>query len=171
LHRELNVLHVTKVAFQALADINQIRIDVWHETTQRTDRLRIADTSDHVFALSIRQKFPVQIFFSSRWVTRKHHPRSGVLTAVTKDHGLHVHRCAPVLGNPVQLAIGHRPIVMPRGKYRIDAQAQLIPGTIGKGPPGNLLHACLHRGNEFLQRLGTQVTINADAFALFSSRE
>src|SRR5207247_1214877 len=59
LHGELNVLHVTKVALKALADINQIGIDVRHEATQRTDMLRIADTSDHVFALGIRQKFPI----------------------------------------------------------------------------------------------------------------
>ena len=123
LHRELNVLHVTKVVFEALADINQIGVDVRHEAAQRTNMLRITDTSDHVLALSIRQKFSVQIFFTSRWVTRKHHPCPGVLTTVAEDHSLHVHCCAPVLRNPVQLAIGHRPIVMPGGKHRIDAQA------------------------------------------------
>ena len=89
------------MVFEALTDLHQLVIDLRHEPAQRTDRLRITDAGDHVLALGIRQKLAVQVFFPGRRVARKHHACAGILTAIAKDHGLHVDRCAPVLGNPM----------------------------------------------------------------------
>src|SRR5262245_42072648 len=69
------------------------------------------------------------------------------------------------------MPIGHRPIVVPGGKDRVDAHAQLIPGPVGKGPPSNLLHTRLHRCDEALQHWRTQFAIRAHPSTLLGSLE
>src|SRR5262245_60053617 len=69
------------------------------------------------------------------------------------------------------MPIGHCPIVVPGGKDRVDAHAQLVPGPVRKGPPSDLLHPPLHRCDEALQHWCTQFAVRAHPSTLLGGLE
>ena len=78
------------------------------------DRLWRANSGDHVLTLRINQEFTVERPLAGRWIARERHARARGVATIAKHHRLHIHRCAPILGNVVQPAIGFGPRAGPR---------------------------------------------------------
>ena len=97
------------------------------------DRGGRADTGHHVFALGVDQVFAVELVFAVAGVAGEGHAGGGVVAHVAKDHGLHVDRGAPVIGDLFDAAILHGALAVPAHEDRADAAPQLLLGLLGEG--------------------------------------
>ena len=107
LDRELDVLHVRIMAFQPLADLDQLPVGVRHRLFHRRQValalqarglgqvLRRADARDDVLALGVDQVLPVEGVLAGRRVAGEGDPGRAVVAHIAKHHGLDVDGGAP----------------------------------------------------------------------------
>ncbi len=161
LHRELDVLHVAVVGFQAVLDRRELGVDRGHLLLEGADRLRGADPRDHVLALGVDQELAEEAPLPARGVPREADPGARGGAEVAEHHRHHGHRGAPVVGEPVDAAVVDRLLGPPGVEHRVDGQAELLEGILRERPPGLLLHHRLQLGDEGAERVGGQVGVGA----------
>ena len=135
---KLHVLHVAVVCFELLRCFDELPEHFRHDRLHRRfvgfcrDArrfryvLRRADTGDDVLTLRVHQKLAVKLLVAGRGIAREGNASRRGLAHIAEDHRLHIHRCAPALGNVVQAAIGDRALVHPRSKHGADRAPELL---------------------------------------------
>ena len=145
---------------ERLADFFQFGERLRQLLLEERDRLGGADAGDHVFALRVDEKFPVELFDAIGRVAGKRDSGSGFVTGVAEDHGLDVDGRAPCGGDVVFPAIDDRPVVHPRAENGTDSPFELVPGIRGEALPGAFLHERLEPLDDLLLVLGGEVAVH-----------
>ena len=131
-NRELEVLHVLEMLFQNRADLHQLFMCSRHFLRKIGNRMGRAHARDDIFTLRVDQIFAVKNFFAAGRVARERHAGRARLPHVAKHHGLHTHRLAPIVGNPVFSAVHNRAIVHPRTEHGTNCAPQLFVRLLRK---------------------------------------
>ena len=118
---ELEILHVVKVAFQGMADVLKLAINLRHFDLKLENGFRGANSSDHVFSLRVEKEFPIENFFARGRIACKGDARSAVVSGIAEDHGVDVHGGTPFVRNVVFSAINDRPFIVPGSENRTDS--------------------------------------------------
>jgi len=147
------------MAFELLAQIQELLVDVRVGTLQLCDRHRRADTGDHVLALSIGQVLAEQTVFAGVGITRKGHATARVVAHVAKDHRADVDRGAPGIREIVDAAVGGGIGAKPGIEHGLDCLAQLIPDVIGELFTQLCLVDRLELGDHLLEHVHSQVGV------------
>ncbi len=164
---ELDVLHILEMLLERSADPEQFRVAFGHQLLQLEDRLRCAHASHDVFSLGIDQKLAVEFVHAVGRVASEGDAGSGVRAGIAIDHGLHVDRRAPILGNVVFPAIDDRAIVHPGAEHRARGAFELVPWVIGKGLTGAFFHQLLKADDQLLVIGGLEFRIVDIVLAVF----
>ena len=98
---ELEVLHVSVMTFEAICNFAELLVALGHDVIEFPDRRGRANSRHHIFALSIDQKFSVELFLAGRRIARERNAGCGGLAHVAENHGLDVDGGAPTLGDVV----------------------------------------------------------------------
>ena len=135
---ELDVLHVLVVLLEPLLDVEELLVELRHELFERgqmlalvvlgvlVDRRRRADAGHHVFALGVDQVFAVELVLAVAGVAGEGHAGGGVVAHVAEDHGLHVDRGAPLVGDLLDAAVLDGALAVPAHEHRADAAPELL---------------------------------------------
>ena len=166
---ELQVLHVPVVALELAADPPELPVGPGLYLLETCERLRRADPGHHVLALGVDQKLPVQGLLSRGRIAREGHPGGAVLAHVAVDHGLHVHRRAPVVGDAFQLAVADRPVAVPGAEDGADGSLELLGGVLGEAALEAALDEGLELAHQLLEVGGGELAVQLDSprFLLF----
>ena len=141
LHGELDVQHVLVMGLQPREDLLQLAVDLGHRLFQGRQLRRAGapaqgpgrpDAGHHVLALGVGQVLAVVPSLAGGRIPGEGHPGGGGLAAVSEDHGLDVDRGAPVVWNPVQLAVRDGPVVVPGAEDGPHGAQELLLGIQGK---------------------------------------
>ena len=91
------------------------------------ERIGSADTSHHVLALRLRQPFAVEGVLTGGGVASERNTGRRVLAKVAKDHRLHVDGSAPLVGQPLDTAVGNGTLAVPRQEHGTNRTPELLP--------------------------------------------
>ncbi len=169
---ELHVLHVAVAVLELGPDLVQLHVGAGHDLLQRrhvrvtalgaVDQLGGADAGHHVLALGVAQELAVEDVVAVARVAGEGHAGGAVVAEVAEDHGLHVDRGAPVLGDVVLLAVAHGARDVPRREHGLDGAHELIPGVLGERPAQGVEDVLLEPGGQALPVLGGQLGVVRD---------
>ena len=181
LNGELDVLHVLEVALQALAGGVQLGEGSGHRVLQAqqpralrlflSDGLWRADARDHVLSLGIDEVLAVEQALAGGRITGKGDTGAAVVAHVAEDHALHIHACAPLVGDAVELPVGDGAPSVPALKDGADGAPELFHGVLREGCPGLLTDDLLEGIHQDLPVASAQVGIEMDAQALLGALE
>src|SRR2546426_1615520 len=110
---ELEVLNVLVMPLEAVSDVAQLPVNIWHHLFELFDRDRCSHARDDVFSLSVHQELAVKLLFARGRVPRETYPRPGSLAHVAEDHRLDVDGRAKVIGDLAHPAVGDGAVVIP----------------------------------------------------------
>ena len=148
---ELHVLHVGVMPLKPAAHLYQVGVDIrqraFHRSKVRSgdrffrlgQRLRGADSGNHVFPLGVEQEFAVEAVVAGGRVAGEADAGGAVVPHVSEYHGLNVDRRAPIGGNAVQAPVRDGAVVHPRTENGGDGPPKLILGVLGEGRAGHVL--------------------------------
>ena len=171
LDRELQVQHVVVVLFQALLDCVQLAVDPGELLLQGrktrgvlglarlVDGVGGADSRHHVLALGVGQPLAIEDVLARGGVAREGDARAGVIAHVAEHHGLHGDRGAPLIGDPLDAAVGDGALAVPALENRADASPHLLLRIFREVLAEDLLDLRLVNPDEGLQVLGGEVRV------------
>src|SRR5690554_1859086 len=107
-------------------------------TATNGNRLRRANTGDHVLTLSVDQILAIETVFARRGITGEGYPCGTVFTHVAEHHRLYVDRRSPFFRDMMQAAVGHGALVGPGLENRCDRAPQLVLRILWKRRAGTL---------------------------------
>ncbi len=151
---ELGVAHVPVVLLEPGEDGQQLGVDLRELALQRRERLRVADTGHHIFALGVDQVVAVLALLAGGGVAGEAHPGSRLVIPVAEHHGLDVDRGAELVGDPLPHPVGVGPGAVPGLEHGLDGPAELGIGVLGKGLAGVSLHDLLVGIDQVAEELG-----------------
>ena len=172
LDRELEVLHVAHLALERLAHLHELLVDLGPDLFELDRRSRRADAGDHVLALGIDQELAVEVVLAGGRVAREAHAGARLVAVVAEDHGLHVDRRAPGVGDVVQLAVGDGAVVLPGAEHRDDGAPELLARVFGEVLPTLSCSASLNSATSSLSSsaVSSVSTCTPRAFFIWSRR-
>ncbi len=91
-----------------------------------------ANTGNHIFSLCIDKPFTIELVFTCGGITGKGHSGGGMITHITKYHGLHVNGGTPIVGNAFNTAVRDGFFSIPAFENGFDTTFQLSLGIVGK---------------------------------------
>ena len=150
--------------FQARGDFAQLVVRRRHDLFQFQDRHRRPHSRDHIFALRIQQELAVKLLVAGRRIARKTHAGGAGVAQIAEDHRLHVHRRAQHVIDSVDAAISLGALVLPGTEYRVARHHQLLVRILREIAFGMFLDYLLVFRDDFLQRLGIEVSIERGFF-------
>jgi hypothetical protein len=156
---ELDVLHLAIVLLQLLAHRQQLARERRPARLHLGHLLRRADAGHHVLALGVHQELAVELVLARGRAAREGHARAGVLAQVPVDHGLHGDGGPPAGRDPVELAVGDGPVVLPGVEDRPHRQEELLVGIGRQVDPLARADDLLERGHQLAQRLDRQLGV------------
>src|SRR6185503_1203683 len=156
---EFEVLHVLEVLLERLPNPLELLVRLRQVLFQVSNRLRRADTGDHIFALRVDQELAVKLLRTIGGIACERDARPGGIACVPVDHRLDVHRGTPLARNVVLAAIHDRTVVHPRPEDGADGAQQLLPGRGREVLAGALLDQRLEADHEFLQIVDGQLGV------------
>ena len=171
LNRELDVLHVAVMLFQALTSFFEFTKGLWQSIGHLLDRFGITRSGNDVFPLRICQEFAVQPALTRRGVARKDNSRARVLAHVAVHHSDHTDGGAEVVGDVVYASVVSGPFRIPAGEHGFDRAPQLFPRIGRKCTAALALDDFLERVYQSLEIFGCQVNVPLDAAFPFPSSE
>ena len=186
LDRELEVLHVAVVALEETRRLLELREAARHRLLERRifarallladslrrrprDRrplgelLRRANAGDDVLALRVAEEVAVEDTLAGRRVARERDAGRAVVAEVAEDHGLHVHRGAPLFRDVVELAVGDRARVVPRAEHGADRAPELLLRVVGKLDPEARANERFELVRQLAQVFGREIGVGLDA--------
>ena len=110
---KLDVLNIFEMGFKDLTNFHQFLECSWKCFSHSCNCVWSANTSNHVFALSVDEELTVKNVFTVRRVTCESNAGTRVGTCVTEDHGLNVNGCAPCCRDTIFTAINDRSVIHP----------------------------------------------------------
>src|SRR5262249_45184274 len=141
--RELQILHVLKMALEKCAHLHQSFVGRWHFLRQIGDWMRGADTGDDIFTLGIDQVLAVKNFFTAGWIASKGDTGRAGVSHVYENHGLDIDGCSPVVRDSVLPSINDGAIIVPGTKDGPDCAPELGFGILRKRLSGAFLDEVL----------------------------
>ena len=175
---ELEILHVAVVSLQHFGRLGELLEHSRHQRFERGlagargssrglgDVLRRADAGHHVFALGVDEELAVKRVLAGRGIAREGDAGRRRLAHVAEHHRLNVDRCAPIGGNVVELAVGDRALVHPRGEDCADGAPELILGIMREWLAGRLLNLGLVLDDDLAPIIGVEVGVERVALAV-----
>ena len=153
LDRELEVLHVLEMLLEDLRGCAPAPCSASGMLlVELGDGLGRAHAGDDVLALGVDQEFAVEHLFAGGRIAGEGDAGTGRFAGVAVDHGLHVDRGAPFLGNVVLAAIDDRAVVHPGAEDGADGALRAGPtGCSGNSLPVRSLTRALKRRDQLLQ--------------------
>ena len=188
---KFHILHIFIMLFQLDADVVQLLETFGHGFFQRRifsftdifrnvltlcpdfaarqrDLLGRADTGNHVFALSVDEKFAVEIFvFAGGWVTGKCHAGSGIVAGVAENQCLNINRCTDQAPDVVDFPVADGTGIIPGFKHSLDTPVELIHRVGGEIAAGSFFDDFFVCGNKFFKVIGSQFVIQFDLAGFF----
>ena len=147
---ELEVLHVTEMAFEGFAHAFQFRGGGGHDLGQFRHRLGRAHARHDVFALGVDEEFAVKHFFAAGRVAGEGDAGTGFFAGVAEDHRLDVDGRSPFGGNIVFAAIDDGAVIHPGAEDGADGAFELLPRIGRKFLAGAFLDQRLETLDQFL---------------------
>ena len=157
LNGEFKILHISEALLKRLANFHKLREGGRHVFILRhlIHWKRRTNARHNVLALRVDQVFAVENILARGWIARERDTSSGIIASISKHHGLHIHRGAPLRGNFIFSAVHNGAIVHPTAENRGDGANQLIHWIIGKFLAGAIKNERLEALHQFMQvRLG-----------------
>ena len=159
LDRELEILHVAIVPFEAVRDLLKLREDFGLGLRKIRDLLGRADAGDDVFALRVAQILAEQHRFAGVRIAREGHARARVVAEVAEDHLHHGHGRAPIVGNSIESTVVDRAFAVPRVEDGSDRQVELLANVLREIAPRPLAHDFFELAHELFPRLRVDLRI------------
>ena len=107
-----------------------------------------ADAGHHVLALGVDQPLAVELVLAGGRVAGEGDAGAGVVAHVAEHHGLDVDRGAPLVGDPLDAAVGDGALAVPALEHRADAAPELLHGVVGEVLAQDFLHLGLVHPDE-----------------------
>ena len=163
--RELEVLHLAVMCFQAIAQGEQLLVHDRHLVFQGIDRFRCTDAGDDILALRVDQVFAEQAGGTGIGVAGEADAGGAVVTEVAEYHGNDVDGGAVGhVGRDMKFApVVHRPLAEPGVEHRLDRQLELLHGVFRKGPARFPFHQLEKTFGDFQQIAGIEGDVVLDA--------
>ncbi len=154
---ELEVQHVAVVGLHAVHVPEQLLEQGGEAVTDRGERFGVAHPGDDVLTLGVEQEVAVGDVLPRGGVAGEGHAGAGVVVAVAEDHRLDVDRGAELVADLLALAVGDRPVAVPRAEHRVDRGVELGAGVLGERLLGVLADRPLVAGAQRLPRCGAEL--------------
>ena len=168
---ELDVLHVLVGILQLFRQPAKLPVDIGHGALQLAYGHGGADARHDVLALSVDEELAVQLVLAVGRVSGEADARAAVFAQVAEDHGYDVDRRPQVVGNPVDLPVGHGARDVPAPEHGLDGPAKLLPRVGREVPPRRLLIDLPVLGDQLLQRLSRDLEVLGDPEPIPAGRE
>ena len=123
---ELHILHVSVVFLQAVSNVVELLINLWHNGFQLVDLLWGTNAGDNVLALCVDQELAEQLVLAGGRVAGEGYAGTGGVAGVAEYHGLNVDRSAPGGRDVVHSSVVDRARVIPGAEYGLDRAHQLL---------------------------------------------
>ena len=91
------------------------------------ERIGSANTSHHILALRLRQPLAVEGVLTGGRVASERDTGRRVLAKVAEDHCLHIDGSAPLVGQPLDSAVGNGTLAVPRQEHGANRTPELLP--------------------------------------------
>ncbi|OIQ74766.1 hypothetical protein GALL_435750 [mine drainage metagenome] len=166
---KFKVLNFVVMRLQALAQRDQLAVDVGHFVLHLGQRLGGADAGNHVFALGIDQILAIHHVLAGAGVAGETDTGARIVAHVAKNHGAHAHCRAIGLGfGHLELpAVVNGALAHPRAKYRRHRNLQLLKRILRERLAGMVRDDGQKFARQLLQMLGIEVQVRRRAvFAL-----
>ena len=162
-HGELHVLHVAVVIFQDLANIFELSKSFGEFLFHFRDLHGGANTSNHVFALSIGQEFTEQALCAGSRVTSESNTGAAVIAHVTESHALYVNSGTPGIRNIVVTTVHVGAGVVPAAEHSLDSAHELFFGIAGEVSADFFFVLGFELTSQFLQIVSGELYVLSDA--------
>ena len=161
LDRELEVLHLFVVAFEAVTQLVELTRHLGHLVGELVDRFGCADTGDHVFALRVDQILAEQLVFTGTRVARERNAGCGIVATVAEHHRADVDgRAVRHVRRDLELTpVVDGALAHPRAEHRLDRDLQLLERILRKRAPGVVLEHREEALADLLEIVGRQADI------------
>ena len=171
LDREFHVLHVAVVLFQQMRHADEFGealgqrrlhgglVGMGGDARHFRDVLGGADARHHILALGVDEELAVKLVLAGGGVAREGDAGGGGLAHVAEDHGLHIHRRAPTLGDVVKAAIGDGALVHPGAEDSAHRAPELGARILREGLAGLLRDAGLVARDDLAPVGGVEVGV------------
>ena len=137
---ELEVLNVFVVTFEARCDFPELLVRRGHDLLEIANGMRRADARHHVLTLRVLQELAVELARAGGGIAREPDSGRGAVALVSKHHALNIHGGPEVVGDVVELAIGHRARIAPALEHRVASARELLFGILRERLAGLLEH-------------------------------
>ena len=176
LNGELDVEHIVERFLKNLADFNQLLICSRHSLLHTfqmlvllvlglvVKRIRCADTSHNVLALSVDKPLTVEQVLASGRVTGECNAGCRSIAHVAEYHRLNVYGSTPIVRNTLDTAVRNGFLTVPALEHGFDTAHQLLFSVIWEFFAQNNFDFLLELVGKELQVVGAQVSIRSVAF-------
>ncbi len=142
LNGKLQILHVVIVPLQLVLDSVELFVDSGHGCFQRlhvrvllgfgglVNRVGCTGACNYILALGIDQPLAEKFVLTSGGVTCKSNTGGGSIAHVTKNHGLNINRCAPIVGYTLYAAVGNSAFAIPAFEYSGNTAPKLFVSVV-----------------------------------------
>ena len=161
----LVILHFVVVAFQLVAQFDQLPEQIRHLVFHLQHGLGGADAGHHVLALSVDQVLAVHHVFASAGVAGEADAGRAIVTHVAEHHGHDIDGGAVgLIWSDLEFAaVIDGALAHPRAEHGLNGQLKLLIGVLRERPPGLLLNDFEEQLADVFQVVGAQAQINLDA--------
>ena len=146
---------------KASKDPHELLVELRELLFEGVKVLGVADTSNHIFTLSVDQIVTVGLVLATGGITGEAHSGARVVVTVTKDHGLHIDRSTKVVRDALAVAIGEGTRAVPGFEDCFNSAQKLSGWVLREGLAGVLLDDGLVVLDQLLEKLNGNLRIRS----------